>query len=292
MKPIGIVANMEKPRTPAVARALLRQLARLRQPLLLERGLARLLKRKGGVSLGALGRQCRLLVVLGGDGTVFRTAREIYPCETPILPVNLGTLGFLAAVSPSDLPKALPMALKGHGSVVVRSTLEASVHTGRRMQRGLVALNDVVIFRGATSRVVEIELRVDGKLLNSYICDGVIFSTPTGSTAYSLSAGGPVVLPGARVYVITPICPHTLTLSNRSVIVDELSAVEMKITRQHGELFLRLDGQKTVRLNPGNRVEVTSSHYKVRMITLPGGSFFELLRKKLRWGESHTSSRA
>ena len=287
MKPIGIVANLEKPQVPAVVRGLLRQLVRMRQTVVLEQNLARLLKRQGGAPLQELGRLCRLLIVLGGDGTVLRVAREVYPHEVLMLPVNAGTLGFLATVMPNHLGKALPMVLNGKGRVTTHSMLQVSVFHGRKERHRLVALNDAVISRGTVSRVAELELRVDGQFLNSYVCDGMIFSTPTGSTAYSLSAGGPIVVPEALVYAITPICPHTLT--NRSVIVAENSVIETRIISQPDELFLGLDGQRMIRLNPEDRVVIRMSQYKVRMAALPGNSFFELLRKKLRWAGSSIS---
>jgi NAD+ kinase len=288
MKPIGIVANLEKPQALPVARKLLGKLAGLREEVVLEEGLARLLKRKGGAPLQNMGSLCRLLVVLGGDGTVLRVARGIYPNEVPILPVNFGTLGFLAAVMPEELGKALMIALRNKGKIVPHSTLEVVLARHGKAPLRKVVLNDAVIARGTVSRVAELELRVDGEYLNTYVCDGMIFSSPTGSTAYSLSAGGPVLFPDARAYAITPICPHTL--SNRSVIVGGDSVVETRIIRQPDEIFLGLDGQKMIRLNPKDRVLIKMSPYQVNMITMPGGSFFELLRKKLRWAGSSLPS--
>lgn len=282
MKPIGITANLEKRQVPKVMKTLLTQLVRLKQPYLLERGLAQMMGKEGGVSMKELSSRCRLLIVLGGDGTVLRAAREIHPHSIPMFCVNLGTLGFLAAVAPSQLTKVLPEVLRGKSHITLHSTLAVSIHTGRKVRRGLVALNDAVISRGSVSRVAGLGLWVDGAYLNSYYCDGIIFSTATGSTAYSLSAGGPIMVPEAKVYAITPICPHTL--SNRSIIVGERSMVETRIVSQPDELFLGLDGQQMIRLDPEARVRVTIGRYKVRMITLAGGSFFELLRRKLRWG--------
>jgi len=284
-KPIGITANLEKPQVPQVARALSRQLSHLKEPLLLERRLAESLGRSDGVEMTEIRQRCRLLIVLGGDGTVLHAVREVYPYPIPILPVNLGKLGFLAAVPPGNLRKILPIVLKGKAQTLSHSTLDVSIESNGKEIRGMVALNDAVVSHGAISRVAELGLWVDGKFLNSYTCDGVIFSTATGSTAYSLSAGGPIVVPEARVYSITPICPHTL--SNRSVIVAEHSVVETRIITQPDELFLSLDGQRIVHLNPNDRVRVTIGRYKVQMVTFPGGSFFELLRKKLHWTGSN-----
>ncbi len=289
MKTIGIAGNIEKPQVVRVARSLVSELRRLKQRFHLETGLARKLDLPGGTSIHEMGRACRLLVVLGGDGTVLRVAREAHPHEIPILPVNLGKLGFLAAVAPGRLHDILPAVLRGQSSHSSHSTLSVSVRGGTRNLRGLIALNDAVISRGVVSRVIEMELRVDGQFLNSYMCDGMIFSTATGSTAYSLSAGGPIVVPWARVFAITPICPHTL--SNRSMIVGENSRVETRVISRPGELFLGLDGQSVVRLNADDVVTVKIGKYKVRMITVPGISYFELLRKKLHWSGSNIQSK-
>lgn len=287
MKPVGIVANLEKPRASGIARMLVKRLRHLRRDVLLEESLADQLKSKNGRTVRELARSCSLLVVLGGDGTVLKVAREIHPYEPLLLPVNLGKLGFLAAVAPQSLGRVLPIVLRGQSDIGVHSTLEVSVFRGKQVQRGLVALNDVVISRGPISRITELELRVDGQFLNTYVCDGMIVSTPTGSTAYSLSAGGPIIVPDARVYAITPICPHTL--SNRSVIVGDRSTVEIRIVSQPVELLLGLDGQRMIRLNPEDRVTARLGPYKVRMVALPGGTFLELLRKKLHWTGSHIS---
>ncbi len=281
MKPVGITGNVDKPEVVRVARTLVAEMKRLRAPFLLDQTLAQRLDRANGAPLHELGDGCRLLIVLGGDGTVLRTAREIHPREVPILAVNLGKLGFLAAVAPSALKRVLPSVLRGHPAISEHATLGVTVRgKGRRLQR-LVALNDAVITRGNVSRVMEMELRVDGEHLNSYLCDGMIFSTPTGSTAYSLSAGGPIIAPGARVFAITPICPHTL--SNRSMIVGEHSSVEARILGRADEPFLAMDGQSSIRLNADDLVSVKMGRYKVKMITATGASFFTLLRKKLRW---------
>lgn len=287
MKPVGIVANLEKPGASRVARMLMRQLRRLRQSVILEESLADKLEIRGGGPIKDLARACRFLVVLGGDGTILKTAREIHPHAPPLLPVNLGKLGFLAAVPPQSLHRALPLVLRGKLKTVAHSTLEVAVIRGRNIQRGLVALNDAVISRGPVSRITELKLRVDGRFLNAYVCDGMIISTPTGSTAYSLSAGGPIIVPEARVLTITPICPHTL--SNRSVIISDRSTVEIHPASQPMELLLGLDGQRMIRLTPEDRVSVRMGSFKVRIITLPGETFFELLRKKLRWTGSHIS---
>lgn len=284
MKPIGIYGNLEKPQVARVARALVARLRRLHQPFLLEEELAVRLRHRDGRTAAELGRACRMLVVLGGDGTVLRAARATHPCGIPLLAVNLGKLGFLASVAPSEVNRVLPEILAGRARLTEHATLSVSVEGANRRLRGLVALNDAVISRGIGSRVIEMELRVDGEFLNSYSCDGMILATATGSTAYSLSAGGPILVPWARVMAITPICPHTL--SNRSMVLGERAEVELRILRRPGELFLSLDGQDTYRLNADDRVSARLGAYRVKMLSPLGRGFFALLRKKLHWAGS------
>ncbi len=284
MKPIGIYGNLDKRRVASVARALVAWLRRHRLAFRVEEELARVLGLRGGEPVAELARTCRLLVVLGGDGTVLRAARAIHPHETPLLAVNLGKLGFLAAVTPAEIQEVLPEILAGRGRLTEHATLSVSVRGASRRLRGLVALNDAVISRGIGSRVIEMDLSVNGEFLNSYSCDGMILATATGSTAYSLSAGGPILVPWARVIAVTPICPHTL--SHRAMVLGERAAVELSIRRRPGELFLSLDGQDTYRLNADDRVTARLGPYRVKMLGPEGRSFFSLLRKKLHWAGS------
>jgi len=285
MKPIGIAANLEKPQVSHVVKDLLRFLKRKRISFLLEDELARERGEKGLLT-EELARKSQFIVVLGGDGTVLRVARQVHPCRVPLLPVNLGKLGFLASCSPQNLKEMLLLACKGKARMVEHATLDVDIDGGLGgAKKGMMALNDAVISRGAISRAVQLELRVDGAFLNSYFGDGVIFSTPTGSTAYSLSAGGPIVMPGARVLVVTPICPHTL--SGRPVVLGEKSVVETRIMSQTEELYLGLDGQTTLSLKCDDRVRVTIGKHRMRMLVPPDASFLELLRHKLHWTGSH-----
>ncbi|NUN93638.1 MAG: NAD(+)/NADH kinase [Verrucomicrobiae bacterium] len=284
MKPIGIYGNLDKRRVASVARALVAWLRRHRLAFRVEEELAGVLGLRGGHPVAELGRACRLLVVLGGDGTVLRAARAMHPHETPLLAVNLGKLGFLAAVAPAKIQEVLPEILAGRGRLTEHATLSVSVRGASRRLRGLVALNDAVISRGIGSRVIEMDLRVNGEFLNSYSCDGMILATATGSTAYSLSAGGPILVPWARGIVVTPICPHTL--SHRSMVLGERAVIELRVRRCPGELFLSLDGQDTYRLTADDRVTVRLGAYRVKMLGPAEPSFFSLLRKKLHWAGS------
>ncbi len=285
MKKIGLVANLEKPRALLLARKLLRQLPG--RSVLLEEELGYQLHATRNIHpLSELARKVGLIIVLGGDGTVLRVVRHIYPAETKILPVNLGRLGFLTSLLPTRLGSSLAPILKGRFAVSRRKTLEVEIRraVGRRIKH--VVLNDVVISRKAFSRVAEMDLCVNGEFLNSYYGDGMIISTPTGSTAYALSAGGPIVAPDSDVFTVTPICPHTL--SNRSVVVNDRSVVEIRPRSQAEGLVVTIDGQVLVELQRRDIILVRRSKYQVKLVTLPTHSYFDILRRKLKWsGTSH-----
>jgi NAD+ kinase len=208
--------------------------------------------------------------------------------RTPILGVNIGGLGFLTAIPAGELSQMLPSILKGQFSLETRSLIECTGSaSGQPISQ--TALNDFVISRGAASRLIELEVRVDDETLTRYRCDGLILSSPTGSTAYSLAAGGAVVTPSAEVLTITPICPHTL--SNRSVIVSQRSNIEVKVLSPKLEVFLTADGQVQTPLVAGDRVQIKRSRHFIRLARLPGGSFFQTLRQKLNWSGSNVRPR-
>lgn len=225
-----------------------------------------------------------LLLVFGGDGTMLRVARETANSRKPILGINIGGLGFLTAVSSQKLGEALDLVWNKQYSLENRHLISATgtVHSGILDQ---LALNDFVIGRSNTSRMIELEVSVDEQVLTRYRCDGLIISSPTGSTAYSLSAGGAVVCPNADVLTITPICPHTL--SNRSVIVSLNSCVQVKVISHKLETVLTADGQVQTNLAAGDVVTVKRSRSAVCLMHLTGSSFFETLRQKLNWSGSN-----
>jgi NAD+ kinase len=228
----------------------------------------------------ALARQVDLLVVFGGDGTMLRVAREIAGSRTPILGVNIGGLGFLTAVPSANLPRALKCVWNGEFTFEPRSLIEASgCCNGRWVDR--MALNDIVIGRGIASRLIELEVSVDGDLLTRYRCDGLIVSSPTGSTAYSLAAGGAVVFPTADVFAITPICPHTL--SNRSLILPLKATIEVKVLSPQPTTILSADGEVINELTAGDKITIRRGRRTVRLMHLAGSSFSETLRRKLHW---------
>jgi NAD+ kinase len=232
----------------------------------------------------SLARACDVVLVFGGDGTMLRVARELAGARTPILGINIGGLGFLTAVSSQQLPRALASLWRGDFALETRPLLEARAQAAGRRLRAL-AFNDVVVSRGEQPRLVSLEVAVDGEVLTRYRCDGLILSSPTGSTAYSLAAGGAIVAPGAEVFTLTPICPHTL--SNRSVIVNLRSKVTVRVASERADVILAADGQTLSRLRHGDTVTVRRSPQSVRLVRLEGSSFFQTLRHKLHWSGSH-----
>jgi NAD+ kinase len=237
---------------------------------------------KSAVCLDAatLARQVDLLLVFGGDGTMLRAAREIAGSQTPLLGVNLGGLGFLTGVPSRELTRALKHIWLGEFTVEPRALIEATARCGRR-QLQLTALNDIVISRGVVSRLIELDVAVDGEPLTRYRGDGLIVSSPTGSTAYSLAAGGALVSPTADVFELTPISPHTLT--NRSLIVPLTAAIRVKAISPKPSTILSADGQVISDLSAGDLVTIRRSRRTVRLMQIADSSFFEALRQKLHW---------
>jgi len=281
-KRIGLTGNVEKPdfgRVVCKAAALISRSGRI---ALCDADSARLagLKTKTCPDAAALTRAVDLLLVFGGDGTMLRIARETAGSPTPILGINIGGLGFLTAVSSSELPRSLERIWRGHFTLETRTLIKAHALCRNRPVRR-EALNDFVIVRGATPRLIELEVVVDDELLTRYRCDGLIISSPTGSTAYSLAAGGALVCPTAEVFALTPICPHTL--SNRSVIASLRSTIRVKVISPKPASILSADGQVMSELAEGDVVTIRRSRKAVRLMHLPGASFFETLRRKLHW---------
>ncbi len=227
-----------------------------------------------------LAREVDLLLVFGGDGTLLQVARQIAGSRTPLLGINIGSLGFLTGVPTDQLPRALKHVWNGEFRIEARALLELTGSTGGNHVRH-DALNDIVVSRGTVPRLIELEVRVDGDLLNRYRCDGLIISSPTGSTAYSLAAGGPVVFPTAAVLALTPICPHTL--SNRAVILPDSADIQITSVSLGLATMLSADGQVFSEIAPGDTIRIRRGRHTVRLVQLAGSSFFETLRHKLHW---------
>ena len=281
-KTVGVVAHIGKAEARDRLLELLAVLAESKVRVLLEEQAATLAgQRKLAHTLGEIGKGADLIIVLGGDGTILRVARELGGSPTPILGVNLGNLGFLTSVRGEKLTAPVRAILRGEYEVSERQTLRTALIRGGKRQEAHRALNDVVISRGAFSRIVRLRLSIDGELLTEYVCDGMIFATATGSTAYSLSAGGPIMVPTARALIITPICPHAL--SNRSVIAGEDSVIRCRVAGAAAELLLTVDGQMQLRMEVGDEVEVRQSPRTVHLVTPRDHSYFNVLREKLKW---------
>jgi NAD+ kinase len=228
----------------------------------------------------SLAREVDLLLVFGGDGTMLGVAREIAGSPTPILGVNIGGLGFLTGVPSAELARALKCVWNGEFRFESRALIEVSgVGNGGEILAS--ALNDIVVSRGAVSRLIALDVSVDGEHITRYRCDGLIISSPTGSTAYSLAAGGAVVLPMAEVFAMTPICPHAL--SNRSIILPLSSKICVKAISPLPATILSADGQLIGELDAGDEVTIRRSRRAIRLMHLADSSFLETLRRKLQW---------
>lgn len=225
-----------------------------------------------------------LIVVLGGDGTLLSVARLVEGKDVPILGVNLGSLGFLTEITIAELFPTLEDVLADHYSVSERVMLNCRVHRqGERIAQAVV-LNDVVINKGALARIIEMETYVDGVYVNTFRADGLIIATPTGSTAYSLAAGGPILYPNLEALVINPICPFTLT--NRPLVIPDTVKIEVILVKENEDVLVTLDGQVGFALRYRDVVEIRKAETRLRLIESPGKNYFEILRTKLKWGET------
>jgi len=224
-----------------------------------------------------------LLIVLGGDGTLLAAARLMGQHSVPILPVNLGGLGFLTSVTLDDMYPVLEQAVNGQARFSERVMLESEViRNGSIFQRAR-ALNDAVLNKAALARIIDLRLHVNREFVCNYKADGLIVSTPTGSTAYSLAAGGPIVYPVVSAFVITPICPHTLT--NRPLVLPDTAQIEVTFDAAGEPIYLTLDGQVGVELLPGDLLRVAAAPERLRLVRPQQKSYFSVLRDKLKWGE-------
>lgn len=227
-----------------------------------------------------------LLVTLGGDGTLLRGARLVAPFHTPVLGVNLGHLGFLTSIAPDELDRALDRVLAGEYVLDTRFTLEVRVLDSSPDEApGYVALNDAVLHKGGIARVVRLAVFVgedEEEEVGTYSADGILVATPTGSTAYSLSAGGPIVVPTVDAILATPICPHTLAV--RPLVVPATTTITVEVLSPSEEIILTVDGQEGGALAPGDRVVVRRGEATVPLVRFPDQSFFSTLRRKLHWG--------
>lgn len=245
----------------------------------------RLLKGARKVSPSVFVRKIDVLMALGGDGTVLRAVRMLGGSDKPVLGVNLGSLGFLTSVTEGHLDHALDVLRKGRFTTSTRSIAECRLFRGKRQVASYRGLNDVVVGWGISSRVNTLSVSVDGEPVAVYVCDGLIVSTPTGSTGHSLSAGGPILHPSSPSFVLNIICPHTL--SNRPLVVSDKSRIAVHVVKAQKKLLLSVDGQEGCAVQQGDRLEVRRFGKPARFVHLPGYSYFSVLRQKLNWRGSN-----
>jgi len=291
MKTIGIIGNFNKPQTKEIISELCAYLVEQeKKQVLLEEHLVKKFKiKRKGIPLQNLSKRAELIIVLGGDGTLLYAARMGAFGSCPVLGVNLGSLGFLAGVSLSELYSTLDQIWRKEYRIEPRMMLESwikvknpqSAIRNPKLKRYL-ALNDIVVTKEALSRIIELTIYTNGQFVVRYQADGLIVSTPTGSTAHSLSAGGPIVYPTLNAIIITPICPHTL--SNRPLIIADKDTIEIEIQTPEQPVYLTLDGQQGLPISPEQTIVIKRAKETVNLIVPPQKNYYEVLRTKLHWG--------
>ncbi|MBE2203362.1 MAG: NAD(+)/NADH kinase [Chthoniobacterales bacterium] len=278
---IGLLAHSEKPAAARVAQDMVSELTKHGIPFLAERHTAPLAGLTDGLDIQDLAEQCELLVAMGGDGTILRIVHKLRHTLPPIFGINIGSLGFLTCLGPGEISRAVASIRDRDYILSNRPLLEARLTLSGGTDHVFHGLNDAVISRGERSELVKIRVRLGEIPLTEYNADGLVVSTPTGSTAYSLSAGGPILMPDSGGFVITPICPHVLT--NRSVVVSDASQIHVEISERGHRVFVNVDGQETCEMGLGDSLVITKSARYLPLAMLPERSFSEVLRQKLKW---------
>jgi NAD+ kinase len=289
MKRIGIITKQNKPEAVPFVRNLVEWLGPKGIEVYIEEGMGKLFDSVpfetylNSVKREEIPGHVEMVIVLGGDGTLLSVARMVGDREVPILGVNLGGLGFLTEITLEELYRVLERVVQGDFVTNERVVLSAAViRRGERLAEFSV-LNDAVINKGALARIIDLETTINGEYLTTFKSDGLIISTPTGSTAYNLSAGGPIVYPSLHCIIITPICPHTLT--NRPIVIPDDVEIRAILKAKQQEVILTLDGQQGFTLEFEDVVEVKKAEGRILLIKSPYRHYFEVLRKKLKWGE-------
>jgi len=283
MKRIGIFAKRHHKDAIGLAEEVVAWLVKRKIEIFVDEPLAKAMSGVKGYPGQAIPPLVDMVVVLGGDGTLLSVARLIGDLRTPILGVNLGSLGFLTEITRAELFPILEQVVKGKFTVSERMRLLAIIRRdGKEVARYRV-LNDVVINKGALARIIDMEAWIDDAYLTTFKSDGLIVSTPTGSTGYNLAAGGPIIYPGNHCHVLSPICPHTLT--NRPIVVSDEAMIRIQVKSKDEDVVLTADGQEGMPLQCGDVVELRKSNHCTLLIKSPNKDYFEVLRTKLRWGE-------
>ena len=280
----GLVARADKPQAAALTRSLVEALGARGVEVLLETRTAEAVGARG-VDEQQLGSACDLLIVLGGDGTILRALHRMRGATPPIFGINVGSLGFLTGVHGEEWPKAVESIVAGDFRLSTRTMLRVELVRDGLTVEAFAGLNDAVVSRGQHSQLIKVAVRIDEEELSVYHADGLIVATPTGSTAYSMSAGAPLLLPDSACLVITPICPHVLT--NRSTVVSDQARLELRLVGGGPGVTVNVDGQEIRDFGPGDILRISRAAETLRLATLPGRTFSDVLRDKLKWSGSN-----
>jgi len=284
IKRIGIISKPKKTEIREIVPSLTQWLRERNVEVFLDKETASLLESaEKSLSRNEMPSQVDLLVVLGGDGTLLAAARALNRKPVPILAVNLGGLGFLTVITKEELYPTLELVLAGNFKTERRVQIEGELVRADEVISSFLALNDVVLNKGAIARILDFDVLVNGRFISTYKSDGLIVSTPTGSTAYSLAAGGPIVTPAVEAFVVTPICAHTLT--NRPLVLPDSVQIEVVVKSQREVAYLTVDGQMGIATHSDDTVRLKKASSCVEIIQPPHKDYFEILRQKLKWGE-------
>ena len=282
---IGVFCKPKAPSATDILGRLIPWLRKQNYHIFLDEGTAAIINETSSHEKKEISQQADLLIVLGGDGTLLSVARVAHPHNIPILAVNLGSLGFLAEISIDELYPTLENILAGKFEIENRMLLNACIWRNGEKVEDHNVLNDVVINKGAVARVINLQVLVNGQYMTSYRADGLIIATPTGSTAYSLSAGGPIIHPSMHTLVLSPICPFTLT--NRSILIPDQSIIQVKLAAEYDNVRITLDGQEGYDMRAGDILEIKKTKTTLQLIRGPNKNYYQILRDKLHWGSQN-----
>nr|WP_066637544.1 NAD(+)/NADH kinase [Desulfolucanica intricata] len=284
MKTFGLAVNLSKKSVVTLVEKIINWLESQNCSILIKPDAAKVIGRPElGCTSTDIAKSSECLIAFGGDGTLLQTTRLAAPYGVPVLGVNLGHLGFLTEIDIPDIITSLERLLAGQYNIEERMMLEAGVLREGEVMTRIVGLNDAVITKGAFARLILLDTYVNSDFVGTYPADGLIIASPTGSTAYSLSAGGPLVTPDLEVMILTPICPHTLT--SRPMVISAQNTVRVVIPRNQGEVMLTMDGQHGYQLLKNDEVLINKAPYNAKFLKIKGVSFFDVLREKLEEGE-------
>lgn len=282
-KSVGILTKPKFPEVKTTLQGVVTWLRDRQITVLLDTTSASLLSEQGGIQKTQLATQSDVLLILGGDGTILNAARLAAERSIPILGVNMGGLGFLTEVRLDNLYASLDRVFANDFILDERLMLQTHVHRhGETVARGIV-LNDVVISKGTLARMIELKIAIQGQFVTNLRADGLIVGTPTGSTAYSMSAGGPIINPAVQSLILTPISPHTLT--HRPLIVPGNAEIEVTLTSKDEGAMATLDGQVGIAMTQGDTAVIQASEHRTKLIRFPESHYYEVLREKLKWGD-------